>query len=341
MATIKDVAKLAGVSTTTVSHVINQTRFVAEETRQTVWNAVQTLNYSPSAVARSLKVNTTKSIGMIITTSEAPYFAEIVLAVEEHCYRQGYSLFLCNTQNDPEKIQNHLDMLIKKRVDGVLVMCSEYTDSSRTLLNRANIPMVVMDWGNTDNSKSDVILDNSFEGGYLATQYLIENGHTQIGVIAGNLEKTTAKQRFEGFVKAMKEANLAIRSDWIFEGDFEPESGFEQMNNLLRLAQHPTALFCFSDTIALGAISALSEKGLRVPEDMSIIGYDNIHASRFYSPPLTTIHQSKSRLGVKALNLLLERIKADNQDYIPQTIEFHPELVLRRSVLNLTHKKGE
>lgn len=334
MATIKDVAKLAGVSSTTVSHVINKTRFVAEDTSKAVWDAIQQLNYSPSAVARSLKVNTTKSIGMIITTSEAPYFAEIVLAVEEHCYQQGYSLFLCNTQNEPEKIQNHLDMLIKKRVDGVLVMCSEYTRDSLELFNGTNIPMVVMDWGKADDH-SERILDNSFEGGYLATQHLIENGHKDIGVIAGHLSKTLSKERYEGFLKAMHKANLPVRQEWIYEGDFEPESGFEQMNNLLRLEKLPTAIFCFSDTIALGAISALSEKGLSVPSDMSIIGYDNIHSSRFYSPPLTTIHQSKSRLGVKALNILLERIKIDKTQYQPQTIEFHPELVLRRSVRNL------
>lgn len=334
MATIKDVAKLAGVSSTTVSHVINKTRFVAEDTSKAVWDAIQQLNYSPSAVARSLKVNTTKSIGMIITTSEAPYFAEIVLAVEEHCYQQGYSLFLCNTQNEPEKIQNHLDMLIKKRVDGVLVMCSEYTRDSLELFNGTNIPMVVMDWGKADDH-SDRILDNSFEGGYLATQHLIENGHKDIGVIAGHLSKTLSKERYEGFLKAMHKANLPVRQEWIYEGDFEPESGFEQMNNLLRLEKLPTAIFCFSDTIALGAISALSEKGLSVPSDMSIIGYDNIHSSRFYSPPLTTLHQSKSRLGVKALNILLERIKIDKTQYQPQTIEFHPELVLRRSVRNL------
>lgn len=334
MATIKDVAKLAGVSSTTVSHVINKTRFVAEDTSKAVWDAIQQLNYSPSAVARSLKVNTTKSIGMIITTSEAPYFAEIVLAVEEHCYQQGYSLFLCNTQNEPEKIQNHLDMLIKKRVDGVLVMCPEYTRDSLELFNGTNIPMVVMDWGKADDH-SDRILDNSFEGGYLATQHLIENGHKDIGVIAGHLSKTLSKERYEGFLKAMHKANLPVRQEWIYEGDFEPESGFEQMNNLLRLEKLPTAIFCFSDTIALGAISALSEKGLSVPSDMSIIGYDNIHSSRFYSPPLTTIHQSKSRLGVKALNILLERIKIDKTQYQPQTIEFHPELVLRRSVRNL------
>lgn len=334
MATIKDVAKLAGVSTTTVSHVINKTRFVAEDTTKAVWDAIQALHYSPSAVARSLKVNTTKSIGMIITTSEAPFFAEIVLAVEEYCYRQGYSLFLCNTQNNPEKIQNHLDMLIKKRVDGVLVMCTEYTENSLTLFNGTNIPMVIMDWGRHDE-KSDRILDNSFEGGYLATKHLIDNGHKEIGVIAGNLEKTTARDRFNGFLEAMKEANLPVRQEWITEGDFEPEDGYECMNNLFRLEKLPTAIFCFNDVMALGAISAITERGLSVPNDISIIGYDNIHNSRFYAPPLTTIHQSKSRLGTQALNLLLERIQKEEKVSEPQFLEFHPELVQRKSVLNL------
>ncbi len=338
MATIKDVAKLAGVSTTTVSHVINKTRFVAEDTTKAVWDAVQQLNYSPSAVARSLKINTTKSIGMIITTSQAPFFAEIVLAVEEYCYRQGYSLFLCNTQNEPEKIQNHLDMLVKKRVDGVLVMCSEYTRDSLELFNGTNVPMVVMDWGVQDN-KSDKIVDNSFQGGYLAGKHLIENGHSKIGVIAGNLEKTIACERFKGFKKALEEAELSIPSEWIMDGDFEPEAGFENMNNFLRLDQLPTAIFCFSDTIALGAISALSERGLKVPEDMSIIGYDNIHESRFYAPPLTTIHQSKFRLGIAAIEVLLERINNNEKAHEPKVLEFYPELVIRKSVRNLNEAK--
>lgn len=336
MATIKDVAKLAGVSTTTVSHVINQTRFVSEETTKAVWNAVAELNYSPSAVARSLKINTTKSIGMIITTSEAPYFAEIVLAVEEYCYRQGYSLFLCNTQNEVEKIQNHLDMLVKKRVDGILVMCSEYTENSLALFNTSNVPMVVMDWSPNDE-KSDRIIDHSFDGSYMATRYLIENGHRDIAIITGHLYKTTAKARFDGFVKAMTEAGLLIREEWIKENDFEPEGGYESMNSLLRQDKLPTAVVCGCDTIALGAISAITEKGLSVPQDISIIGYDNIHSSRFYAPPLTTIHQSKTRLGQMALDVLLDRIKNQDVEHAPKTLEFFPELVVRSSVRNLNH----
>lgn len=335
MATIKDVAKLAGVSTTTVSHVINKTRFVSEETAKAVWQAVHQLHYSPSAVARSLKVNTTKSIGMIITTSEAPYFAEIVLAVEAHCYNQGYSLFLCNTQNEFHKIQNHLDMLVQKRVDGILVMCSEYTENSLELFNGTNIPMVVMDWG-PNNSSNDRIVDHSFEGGYLAARHLLDKGHREIAVIAGDLVKTTAKARFDGVVAALTEAGIALPPEWIFENDFEPEGGYESMNLLLKQPKRPTAVICGCDMMALGAISAITEKGLSVPQDISVIGYDNIHSSRFYAPPLTTIHQSKTRLGQTAVDLLLERIKKNDLPHQPKVLEFHPELVERQSVRDLT-----
>lgn len=335
MATIKDVAKMAGVSTTTVSHVINKTRFVAKETEEAVMQAIKSLKYSPSAVARSLKVNTTKSIGMIVTTSESPYFAEIIHAVEDHCYRQGYSLFLCNTQNDPEKIKNHVEMLAKKRVDGLLVMCSEYTQHSLDVLSGfSSVPMVVMDWG--PNVDTDIIEDNSFTGGYIATKHLIDCGHKAIGLIAGELDKTTAKTRYEGFVKAMNEANLPIHENWIMEGCFEPEDGYECMNKILSQDSLPTAVFCCNDVMALGAISAITEKGLRVPDDISIIGYDNIHSSRFYAPPLTTIHQSKSRLGAQAVNLLFERIaNKDNDSHEKHRIAIHPELVLRKSVRTL------
>ncbi len=335
MATIKDVAKMAGVSTTTVSHVINKTRFVAKETEEAVMQAIKSLKYSPSAVARSLKVNTTKSIGMIVTTSESPYFAEIIHAVEDHCYRQGYSLFLCNTQNDPEKIKNHVEMLTKKRVDGLLVMCSEYTQHSLDVLSSfSSVPMVVMDWG--PNTDTDIIEDNSFTGGYLATKHLIDCGHKEIGLIAGELDKTTARTRYEGFVKAMNETNLPIHENWIMEGFFEPEDGYECMNKILAQDSLPTAVFCCNDVMALGAISAITEKGLRVPDDISIIGYDNIHSSRFYAPPLTTIHQSKSRLGAQAVNLLFERIaNKDNDNHEKHRIAIHPELVIRKSVRNL------
>lgn len=223
----------------------------------------------------------------------------------------------------------------KKRVDGLLVMCSEYTQHSLDVLSGfSSVPMVVMDWG--PNADTDIIEDNSFNGGYIATKHLIDCGHKAIGLIAGELDKTTARTRYEGFVKAMNEANLPIHENWIMEGFFEPEDGYECMNKILVQDNLPTAVFCCNDVMALGAISAITEKGLRVPDDISIIGYDNIHSSRFYAPPLTTIHQSKSRLGAQAVNLLFERIaNKDNDSHEKHRIAIHPELVLRKSVRNL------
>lgn len=331
MATIKDVAKMAGVSTTTVSHVMNKTRFVAKETEKMVLEAIKTLNYSPSAVARSLKINTTKSIGMIVTTSQAPYFAEIIQSVEEYCYRQGYSLFLCNTQNDEAKIRNYLEMLVKKRVDGLLVMCSEYSDDTQALFRHfTDIPKVVMDWSHNVSDGCDILLDNSEMGGYLATRYLIENGHRDIGIITGMLSKEISLSRLQGFQQAMAEANLVVQKAWVKEGFFNPEDGYEMMMEMLNSKHYPTAVFCCNDMMALGAMSAISEKGLSVPDDISIVGYDDIHSSRFFSPPLTTICQPKKCLGEQAMMRLFERI--NHQDVDHRVIELHPTLVVRKSV---------
>ena len=331
MATIKDVAKRAGVSTTTVSHVINKTRFVAEETREAVWAAIKELHYSPSAVARSLKVNHTKSIGLLATSSEAPYFAEIIEAVETRCFARGYTLILGNAHNDLQKQQAYLSMMAQKRVDGLLVMCSEYPDELLKMLeDNRNIPMVVMDWGESRGDFTDTVLDNAFEGGYLVGRYLIERGHRDIGAIPGQLERNTGGGRHAGFLKALAEANIAVRDEWVVQGDFEPESGYRAMQQILLQKQRPTAVFCGGDIMAMGAICAADEMGLRVPQDISVIGYDNVRNARYFTPALTTVHQPKERLGETAFDMLLDRITSKREE--PQTIEVHPSLIERRSV---------
>lgn len=290
MATIKDVAKLAGVSTTAVSHVINNTSFVAEETKTIVRAAIKTLNYSPSAVARSLKVNHTKSIGLLATSNEAPYFAEVIESVENNCFSQGYTLILCNSHNNLNKQQAYLQMLAQKRVDGLLVMCSEYPNQLLQMLEEyRNIPMVVMDWGQAHGDFTDVIIDNAVYGGYLAGHYLIERGHRDLGIISGPLKRNTGNGQRQGFLNAMQEANIQPHNEWIVEGDFELASGYEAMKQILSHQQKPTAIFCGGDIMAMGAISAANELGIRVPQDISIIGYDNVRNARFFTPALTTI----------------------------------------------------
>ncbi|CAK9885193.1 MAG: HTH-type transcriptional repressor PurR [Candidatus Erwinia impunctatus] len=336
MATIKDVAKHAGVSTTTVSHVINQTRFVADETKEAVWNAIKILQYSPSAVARSLKVNHTRTIGLLATSTEAPYFAEIIEAVEKCCFSRGYTLILANAHNDFKKQQAYLSMMAQKRVDGLLVMCAEYPAALLSMLEaHRSIPMVVMDWGASQTDFTDTVLDNAFLGGYQVGEYLISRGHRDIAAISGQRERNTGGGRLAGFLKALDDTGVAIRPEWILQGDFEAESGYQAMEQLLKLSQTPTALFCGGDIMAMGAICAAQKQGLRIPQDISIVGYDDVRHARFFTPPLTTIHQPKIQLGETAFNLLLDRITSKRT--VAQTLEVYPQLIERHSVCDGPH----
>lgn len=333
MATIKDVARLAGVSTTTVSHVINKTRFVAEATQEKVMEAVKTLNYAPSAVARSLKCNSTRTIGMLVTQSTNPFFSEVIDGVESYCYRQGYTLILCNTGGIYEKQRDYIRMLAEKRVDGMLVICSDLTNELLSMLESyPDIPKVIMDWA-AEDSKADKIIDNSEEGGYLATKYLIDKGHTRIACLSGHLSKIACQERIQGFRRAMNEAHLTINENWILEGNFECDTAVLAADKIIAMDEKPTAVFCFNDTMALGLMSRLQQRGIRVPDDMSIIGYDNIETAEYFSPPLTTIHQPKRRVGKNAFEILLERIK--NKEHERRVFEMHPEVVERHSVKDI------
>ena len=321
---------MAGVSTTTVSHVINKTRFVAETTQKKVLAAVDELNYAPSAVARSLKCNTTRTIGMLVTKSTNPFFAEVIHGVEEYCYKDGYTLILCNTEGNLSKQRDYLRMLAEKRVDGLLVMCSDIDQELLDLLERkSDLPMVIMDWG-PESPHTDKIQDNAEFGGYIATKHFIEHGHVKIGCLSGHVDKITCRERLKGFKKAMAEANLAVNDDWILEGDFECESAVIAANQYIAMDERPTAIFCFNDIMAMALISTFEQAGIRVPGDISIIGYDNIELAPYFSPPLTTIHQPKRRLGKTAVEILMERVKDKN--HARRVFEMAPELVIRKSV---------
>ncbi len=333
MATIKDVARLAGVSTTTVSHVINKTRFVAEATQEKVNKAVDELNYAPSAVARSLKCNSTRTIGMLVTQSTNLFFSEVIDGVESYCYRQGYTLILCNTGGIYEKQRDYIRMLAEKRVDGILVMCSDLTEELKEMLDRhADIPKVVMDWG-PESSQADKIMDNSEEGGYIATKYLIDNGHTKIACLSGHFEKLACQERILGYRRAMAEAKIPVNEDWILEGNFECDTAVLVADKITAMDERPTAVFCFNDTMALGLMSRLQQNGIKIPDDISVVGYDNIELAEYFSPPLTTIHHPNRSVGKNAFDILLVRIK--DKEHEKRIFEMQPELVVRCTVKKL------
>ncbi|EGR0728786.1 substrate-binding domain-containing protein [Vibrio cholerae] len=330
MATMKDIARLAGVSTSTVSHVINKSRFVSDEIAERVNNAAQQLNYAPSALARSLKMNRTKTIGMLVTTSTNPFFGEVVKGVERSCYHQGYNLILCNTEGDNQRMKASINTLLQKRVDGLLLMCSTLEGERLDVFDRyPDIPIVVMDWGPILFA-SDKIQDNSLQGGYMAAKHLIECGHKEIGCITGPLIRHQAQMRYEGYKRALAEAGIAINPDWIVESDFECEGGYQAFEKLYQRGKLPSALFVSNDMMAMGVIQAASQRGLRVPDDLSLIGYDDVHIAKFMTPALTTIHQPKYRLGKAAVDTLLYRL--ENPDTTAQVVQLEPTLVVRSSV---------
>ena len=333
MATMKDIARVAGVSTSTVSHVINKSRFVSEEISERVNNAARELNYRPSALARSLKVNRTKTIGMLVTTSTNPFFGEVVKGVERSCYQQGYSLILCNTEGDHERMRESINTLLQKRVDGLILMCSSLEGERLEVFEQyQDIPVVVMDWGPMLFT-SDKIQDNSLRGGYLAAKHLIESGHKQIGCITGPLVKHQAQMRYEGYKRALNEHGLEFKANWIIESDFECEGGYEAFNKMVAKGPLPSALFVCNDMMAMGVINAANEKGIQIPEELSIIGYDDIHIAKFMSPSLTTIHQPKYRLGKAAVEALLKKLEGESTD--TQVVQLEPTLVSRATVRQL------
>ncbi|MDK9772378.1 substrate-binding domain-containing protein [Vibrio sp. B181a] len=331
MATMKDIAKLAGVSTSTVSHVINKTRFVSEEISERVNNAAKELNYyAPSALARSLKVNRTKTIGMLVTTSTNPFFGEVVKGVERSCYQKGYSLILCNTEGDNERMRESINTLLQKRVDGLILMCSSLEGERIDVFERyPDIPVVVMDWGPMLFT-SDKIQDNSLRGGYLAAKHLIDCGHKEVGCITGPLIKHQAQMRYEGYKRAMLEAELEFNANWIVESDFECEGGYQAFKKMVERGPLPSSIFVSNDMMAMGVINAANELGIQIPEQLSIIGYDDIHIAKFMSPSLTTIHQPKYRLGQAAVETLLRKL--DEKSDEAQVVQLEPTLVERNSV---------
>lgn len=326
---MKDVARLAAVSTSTVSHVINKNRFVSEAVREKVERAIRELNYAPSAVARSLKLNQTQTIGMLLTTSSNPFYAEVVRGVENCCYERGYSLILCNTAGDEERMNRSLETLLQKRVDGLLMMCTESHIPSVDILNRyPSIPTVMMDWAPFEG-QSDIIQDNALLGGELATQHLIDKGYTRIGCIAGPLDKTPARMRLQGFYNAMEKNRLTIAPGHVVNGDFEFQGGYNAMVKLLALETPPEAVFTCNDAMAVGVYNALFQAGLRIPHDMAVAGYDDIELARYLTPPLTSVHQPKDALGELAIDTLIHRLSDPRAS--KQTLELTPELVIRGS----------
>lgn len=290
---------------------------------------MEALGYHPNIVARSLRSGVTKTIGLIVPDASNPFFAEVARKIEDYGYQQGYSVILGNSDNNPEKQTNYINTLLAKRVDGVIFISSGGEDNDLLKFSNSQIPVVVAD-RNISLELADVVLVDNEQAGYDATWYLIELGHNNIACITGPNILSPSMERINGYERAMNKAGIPIRQENITAGDFTSLGGEKAMECLLAATDRPTAVFCFNDMMAIGAMAAIRKAGLSIPGDVSIIGFDDIELTSIVVPPLTTVAQPFDEIARYATDLLIERIKG-NRTEANQRIVLKARLVPRES----------
>lgn len=328
MISIKDVARLAGVSPTTVSRVINGTGATSPRTTQRVLEAIEALGYQPNLLARSLRVQRSKLLGFLVIDIESPVFARLAKHIEDTATRKGYNLILCNVGENPKKEKEYLEVFIQRQVEGIIF--SRVSDES--LLYKtpqlSRIPYVVLDRNLEREEAPTVKLDN-YQAGALAAEHLFSLGHQYIACITGPLKIKICRERLEGFTETAQKKGVPAENLFVVEGNFKIDGGKMGMEKILALPHPPTAIFCMNDLMALGAISAIREGGFSIPEDFSVIGLDNTILSEYSYPPLTTVAQPFDQMAKEAINLLLKLI--EGKKVRKKEILLPPQLLVRAS----------
>lgn len=347
-ASSKDVAQHAGVSTATVSHVVNGTRFVSDETRQKVLDAIALLNYRPNAIARGLVTNSTRIVGLVVSDITNPFFTAVARGVEDEMISHGYNTIFCNTDEEPEREENYLHLLTTQQIDGLIIAPTGVRCESLLALAQAEVPIVQLD-RQSPSLDAPVVGVNNEEGAYQAVRYLIGLGHQRIAYLMGIETVSTQIERLNGWKRALREANLPIddelivRADPRFYGILPGASGsvirpaphhptmpsaHEVLQGLLRLPNHPSAVFVANNQLTLGTLYAFKSLGLRCPEDVSLISFDDHDGAPFFNPPLTVVRQPTYRLGQAAARLLMQMIRGEQSVAAPALTV---ELVVRAS----------
>ena len=325
---IKDVAREAGVSTATVSHVINKTRFVSEATRAKVLRAIEGCNYYPNANARSLASGRSNTLGLLISDISNPFFPELVKSIETVAFEKGHDVILANTDYDDERTLNNVRRFIERKVAGVALMTSELDQGLIDELARCHVPVVFLDIGSAGVCMSNIVVD--YEAGIgEAITHLHWLGHRRIAYIGGPARLRSAAKRLEAFRDSMAHHLPDATPLEIYEGDFRLEGGRRAAREMLNASQLATAVVVANDMMALGVVQEFHERGLRVPEDISIVGFDDIAFAALSNPPLTTVCLPRVELGRKAVEALLATVEHPDQQGVEINVPTY--LVLRDS----------
>ena len=334
MTTIKDISKLANVSIASVSKVLNgDYTGVSEQTKERILHTAKKLKYRPNRIARGLVKNETVIVGLVVPDISNPYYSELIKGVEEEASINGYNVLLCNTDEDAVKERRHINMLLEYNVSGILICGTKgHDEHSSHLLTEYEIPLITLD---RDMGSGVSFYSNSQQGSFLAVQYLTKMGHQKIAFIGGDNDPDKPCQRLKGFLSALDHFKLEQDASLYRSGRYNTETGYHFANKLLHTNKSFSAIFCGNDLIALGAIKAIRENGLNVPENISLIGYDDIVLSSFFEPKLTTIRQDACRIGKDMMKELLKSL--DDESHYRTVHYAEPTLIVRESVKDLNN----
>jgi LacI family transcriptional regulator len=329
MTTISDVAKLAGVSTMTVSRVINNSGYISQEARERVERAITELGYVPNALARSLRFKQTKTIALIVTDITNPFFTTLARGVEDTTRGAGFSVIFCNTDETESEESEYLNVLVQRQVDGFLLVPAQDSGASITLLKARGLPVIVLD-RRLQGSPTDAVRSDSEQGAYELVRHLIALGHRRIAVLSGSARVSTAVDRVSGYMRALREAGIEKDDQLILFDRFTQGDGYLMTQQALAINPRPTAIFAANNIIAFGTIRALREAGLQVPDDISLVTFDDLPLSMIWDPFLTVAAQPAYEIGRRAAELLLDRLAGEGPPET-QEIVLPTELIVRRS----------
>jgi DNA-binding LacI/PurR family transcriptional regulator len=308
MATIKDVAKLAGVSISTVSRTLSNKIFVEEETRKKVLQAVRELEYKPNIMAQSLKEGKTKTLALLVPDINSLFYPMLMKSIEKYATEKSYSLILANSNEDVIQEKHNLDMLQTRYVDGII--CLSVTDEISHILKvyrKGNIPVVFVN-RNFNEDVNCVLTDNRY-GGYVTTKYLLEHGHRKISCMFGDFNNQRFRQRYEGCICAMEEFGVKDYEKYFIFGVNSIEDAYSKTVEILKREDKPTAFFASIDILAVGIYSGINQSNMSIPDDISVVGYDNIFITPYMVPPLTTYDTLVDDLGKESVNCLVRQIE--------------------------------
>lgn len=329
---LKDIARLAGVSIATVSMILNsKDQNISNSTRENVLRIARESNYIPNAMARSLIIGQTKIIGLIVPEISNPFFPELARGVEDKANEAGYNVILCNSEDNPAKEEKYLEMLAEKMVDGIIFVHTANRNGGLEKYIRQDVPVILIDRDmDIDNVKGKVLVNN-YHGAYMGVKHLLEKGYKKIAFITGSLKSNITIDRLQGYKTALSEYGISIDEKYVMLGQYKSEWGIHATKQLLVEGINFDAIFCGNDLIAMGAIKTLISNGLKVPDDVGIVGFDDIWMASMIIPELTTVKQPNYEMGYKASEMLINIIDNPETPIQRKTVFLETELIIRHS----------